>query len=205
MLGGPASAKTTTETQTWLAAGARIKLSKKLYMDGIVLQKSNLTLTDIYQFYPKVSLGYRAHKYLRLEGGARYAFEFDEGERDQRLRFFQDLGSSSPELWWFKLGLRLRFQQTHEQNKDQWTPKLRNKLSFSILLSPYFRPGIYYEHFLDLSESRENMSADHRLGLSIGSRITRKHRLKLKFFQNTELNGDFDKEVVFYLGYHVHL
>lgn len=106
LLGGPASAKTTTENQTWLAAGARVKLTKSLYLDGVALQKSNLTLTNVFQLYPKVSLGYRAHKYLRLEGGARYAFEFDEGERDQRLRFFQDLGSSSPELWVFKLGVR---------------------------------------------------------------------------------------------------
>ena len=204
MAGGTAWAKTTTEYQTWLGAGARAKLSKKTYMDVIALQKSDPTLTDVYQVYPKFSLGYRAHRYLRLEVGSRYAFEFDEGERDQRLRFFQDIGTGSPTLWLLKLGYRFRFQQTHEQNDDKWTPKLRNKVSLSLSLFPYFKPGIYYEHFLDLSENLDKMSADQRLGLSVGSRISRKHRLKLKFFQNTELNGDEDKERVFSLGYHYH-
>jgi len=202
LLGEPVTAKTTTEYQTWLAAGARVPLLKNTDLDVIALQKSNTTITDIYQVYPKVSLSYRVHRYLRLETGTRYAFEFDEGERDRRLRFFQDIGTGSPALWLFKVGYRFRFQQTHEENEDKWTPKLRNKLSLSASVSPYFKPGIYYEHFLDLSETQENMSADYRLGLSIGSRITRAHRLKLKLFQNTELNGDDDKERVLSLSYH---
>ena len=49
------------------------------------------------------------------------------------------------------------------------------------------------------------MSADDRHGLSISSRLTRKHRLKLRFFQSTELNGDEDKERIVTLGYTYHL
>ena len=204
-LSAPAMGKTTTEYQTWLSAGIRTKLTRQVSLDASFQQKSNPTMTDLYQAFPKVALGYKALSYLRLKVGSRYAFVWDEDKKDRQLRFFQDLASSTPTLFWMKLGYRLRFQQTHSTQEETWSPKIRNRIALSVAVSDYFRPGLFYEHFLDLRESGSQMSADDRRGLSISSRLTRKHRLKLRFFQSTELNGDEDKERIVTLGYTYHL
>lgn len=204
-LGTPAVAKTTTDYQTWLSAGIRAKLTDRLAFDATVLQKSNPTVTDLHQVYPRVDLSYKAFKFLRLKVGTRYAFVWDEGTRDRQLRFFQDIGSATPTLLRMKLGYRFRFQQTHSQTERSWRPKIRNRIAWSIALSDYFKPGFFYEHFLDLKEAQSHMSADDRRGISVSSRIHRQHRLKLRFFQSTELNGDDDKERIFTVDYTFHL
>jgi hypothetical protein len=188
--------------QAWLSAGARAKVFGGLYIDGTVMQRSELTFTDVHQYLPKVKVGYKVFDFLSLEAGVRYAYVVEDG--NQKVRLFQDIGTGVPLFWIMKLGYRLRFQQTHNVDKDKWTPKIRNKVGLSFGITSLFSPGVYYEHFINTDNEFGEMGTEYRLGLVMKSKITKSHRLKVKLFQEAGLNGDDDLKYVCEVAYRFH-
>ena len=187
MMSSPAFAEK-AEYRAWLSAGARANIIAGLYVDASVMQRSELAFTDVYQYLPKVKVGYKVLSLLSLEAGTRYAYVVEDG--NSKLRLFQDIGTGLPALGILKLGYRLRFQQTHNKDKDEWTPKIRNKVGLSFDLFSYFQPGVYYEHFINTDNEWGEMGTEYRAGLAFKSKLTKEHRLKVKLFQEAGLNGD---------------
>ena len=198
MVSGTAFAKK-AEYQTRLSAGVRAKLVDNLYLDASVQQRSDLLFTDIHQYLPKVKLGYKVFDFLSVEAGVRYAYVVEDGNR--KLRLFQDLGTRTPSFWMMKLGYRLRFQQSHNADKDEWTPKIRNKVGLSLDISSYFKPGMYYEHFIHTDKEFGEMSTEYRVGLMFKSRIAKAHKFNMKLFREAGLNGDDDLTFVCEVAY----
>ena len=187
MMSSPAFAEK-AEYRAWLSAGARANIIAGLYVDASVMQRSELAFTDVYQYLPKVKVGYKVLSLLSLEAGTRYAYVVEDG--NSKLRLFQDIGTGLPTFGILKLGYRLRFQQTHNKDKDEWTPKIRNKVGLSFDLFSYFQPGVYYEHFINTDNEWGEMGTEYRAGLAFKSKLTKEHRLKVKLFQEAGLNGD---------------
>jgi len=190
------------ETQAWVSAGARANLFGGLYIDGSVMQRSELAFTDVYQYLPKVKVGFKPLDLLSLEAGVRYAYVVEDG--NQKVRLFQDIGTGLPLFWIMKLGYRLRFQQTHNVDKDKWTPKIRNRVGLSFGIIDMLSPGVYYEHFINTDNEFGEMGTEYRAGLVVKSKLTKAHRLKLKLFQEAGLNGDDDLKYVCELAYRYH-
>jgi hypothetical protein len=63
------------------------------------------------------------------------------------------------------------------------------------------KPGVFYEHFLDPGGERGHKAQKYRLGAGLGVKIDKHHRLKFKFFQDKEIDGDGDKERIASIGY----
>ena len=121
------------------------KLTRQVSLDASFQQKSNPTMTDLYQAFPKVALGYKALSYLRLKVGSRYAFVWDEDKRTGNFDFFKIWPCFYPLLDETRLPLALPANPQHPGRDLE--PQDSEPIALSVAVSDYFRPGLFYEHF----------------------------------------------------------
>lgn len=86
-------------------------------------------------------------------------------------------------------------------DKDDPSFRLRHKASLQLNTDSALTPDAFYEHFDDPNADKEQRAQQRRLGAGLAIKLGANHRFKLKAFQDTELDGDGDKERVLAAGY----
>ena len=196
-----ARAEVTVDNQIWLSGAVRTELIDDLKLGFTQHVRFANDAKDLERVIPELDVSYGLLEYLEVGLGGRYAFEKDEdGQRSQRLRVFGDLGVEAPALGPIELGYRLRLQRETGAEVPA-KGRLRNKLSLGVSTGTMFKPGAFYEHFMDPSGESGHKAQKYRAGLGVGVKLSQEHRVKIKLHQDTEIDGDGDKERVISLGY----
>ena len=197
-----ACAEVTTDDRLWISAAIRGELVEDLAAE--FTQQVRLPVAGEYnqQVIPGLGLAYKLLPQVSLGSGARYRFEEDEGNETTRdFRIHGDVGLDSPELGPAELGYRLRYQSESSALMESSKNRLRNRLSLKISTGTAVRPGVFYEHFLDPQGGATKKAQKHRIGGDVSLKIKKNHRLKMRYFQDTEIDGDGDRVRVAALGY----
>ena len=197
-----AFAEVTTDDRLWLSTAVRAEPTEDVRTQ--FTQHVRLPLAGEYnrQIIPAIEVEYAGITHLSVGAGARYAFEtLEDDETMQVFRVYGDLGLYTPDLGPIELGYRLRYQNDSSPNMDEPKNRLRNRLNIQISTGSIFRPGAFYEHFIDPNGEANEKAKKFRIGADLGIKIDQNHRLKIKFLQDTEIDGDGDKVRVVALGY----
>ena len=201
-VGSNAYAEVTTDDRLWLSAAVRGDLAKDVRAQ--FTQELRLPLAGEYnqQIMPALELKYTGVPHVSVGTGGRYTFETLEDKETMRaFRMHGDLGLSSPEIGPIEFGYRLRYQHESSASIDPSKNRIRNRFDAQISTGSIVRPGAFFEHYLDPKGENGNKAKKYRLGADLGIKIHQDHRLKIKLFQDTELDGDGDKVRVVALGY----
>ena len=201
-MGNPVSAEVTTDDRLWLSTSLRGELMKDFTAE--LTQQLRLPLAGEYnrQIIPSIGVSYAPISNISIGSGARYSFEKRaEDETDRCFRVHGELGLETPELGPIELGYRLRYQSESSILEDEPKNRVRNRLSLKISTETMFRPGAFYEHFLDPQGEVGEQAQKHRIGGDLSIKLDPTHRIRLKYFQDTELDGDGDKVRVYAMAY----
>ena len=196
-----AHAEVTTEHKLWIDATVRAELMDALDVSVTQHLRTADGARRVGQVMPELELSYGFLDHFAVGAGVRYAFEQNEDDETARtVRFHGQLGVESPDLGPVELGYRLRLQRETAPD-DEAKTRLRNKAALQVDTDSSLKPGVFYEHFLDPGGDAGHKSQKYRLGAGVTFKINATHRLKLKLFQDKEIDGDGDKQRVVSLGY----
>ena len=200
--GAPAFAEVTTDDRLWLSTALRGDVIDGL--TGQFTQHLRLPITGAYnrQIIPEIGLDYTPVSLVSVGVGARYGFEtVEENETTRAFRMHGDLGLDSPELGPLELGYRLRYQSESSVVTEEPKNRIRNRLSLKVSTGTMLRPGAFYEHFMDPQGEADQKAQKQRFGGDLSLKLNKRHRLRLKYFQDTEIDGDGDKVRVTAMAY----
>ena len=196
-----AHAEVTTEHKLWIDATVRAEVVDAFDVSVTQHLRTADGASKVSQIMPELELSYDFLDHFAVGAGVRYAFEQNEDDETARtVRFHGQLGVESPDLGPVELGYRLRLQR-ETVPADEAKVRLRNKADMQLDTSSPLKPGVFYEHFLDPGGDAGHKSQKYRLGASVTFKVNATHRLKIKLFQDKEIDGDGDKQRVVSLGY----
>ena len=198
----PARAEVVTDHQLWLNAAVRTEATDGLDVSFTQHVRMANNVQNVSQVIPQAELSYGGLKHVSFATGARSYFNTNaEGERSRALRLHGDLGLETPEMGPVEFAYRLRVQRTTDSEPDKTSIRVRHRGVLRVKAGSSLKPELLYEHFTDPNEEPESSVQKDRLGFGLGIRFDTRHRLKLKFFQDTEIDGDGDKERIASVGY----
>lgn len=198
----PASAEVVTERQLRFQAQVKTEIARNL--DASFSQHLRMGLNGEHdsRVMPELNLAYEPFKHLSMSTGGRYSFDRDdENGRSSTVRILADVEAETPQLGPFQCAYRFRVQRDASTNKDDPSVRLRHKASLQLNTDSALTPDAFYEHFDDPNADKKQRAQQSRLGAGIAIKLGANHRFKLKAFQDTELDGDGDKERVLAAGY----
>ena len=199
--GQSAHADVTTDDRLWVNTGIRTELIQKLDLDFTQDFRHSTQGEFNRQIIPAIGLSYGLHSHFSVGTGARYNFEKTEEEAIQSIRFFGDFEAKSPDMGPVELGYRIRFQSENSAAYEESKNRLRNRFMLQFDTKSMAKPELFYEHFLDPAGEENQKAKKYRVGGGVGLKLSQEHRLKFKFFQDKEIDGDGDKVRVIALGY----
>jgi hypothetical protein len=201
-----AQADVTTDHQLWLSAGIQTSIVDRLDAQFVQQYRTINQGQDGQRIIPGLSLNYDIAKPVNVGVGARYSFiSPPEGDSSRTLRWHSDLSLISPDLGPVRLDYRFRFQNESEPKTNPSMKRIRNRLRLRIDTSTAIRPEVFYEHYLDPFEASGHKVQKVRVGAGLGVKLNKNHRLKFRFFQDKEIDGDGDKNRIAAVGYHYKL
>ena len=196
-----AHADVTTDDRLWANTGIRTELVEKLDVDFTQHFRHSMQGEYTRQIIPEIGFGYELHSHFSVATGARYNFENSEEEAFQSIRFYGDFEAESPDIGPVELGYRIRFQSENSAAYETPKNRLRNRFLIQIDTNSMAKPELFYEHFLDPAGEENQKAQKYRVGGGVGLKLSKQHRLKFKFFQDKEIDGDGDKVRVIAIGY----
>jgi len=197
-----AHGEVTTDHQLWLNAAIRTELIDELQVSFTQHLRVSSPDRSTRQVIPELGVSYGLFEFLSIGIGGRYAFEKDgEEEPSQSARLNGDVKLEAPDIGPVELAYRFRFQQESSGSNDTAKRRLRNKGVIQFDTDSAIKPEVFYEHFMDPQAKSGHKAQKYRLGLGLGAKLSKHHRLKFKFFQDKEIDGDGDKERIASVGY----
>ena len=196
-----AQADVTTDHELRLDASIRTEL-----VDGLKVQfTQNLRQRSQRQggrqIIPELGLSYGFLTYFSVGLGGRYSIEKDnDGASANATRVQGDLEAKSPKMGRLKASYRVRVQRETVAHDDSKI-RLRNKATLRLNTDSPVTPELFYEHTLDPNGESGHKAQKYRLGGGLAAKIDKQHRLKFRFFQDKEIDGDGDKTRVASIGY----
>lgn len=197
-----ARAEVTTDHQLWVSAGIETSFVNRLETTFTQHYRTIDQGNGGQKTIPDLVLKYDIAKPITIGAGGRYSFiSSPDGDSSQTLRWHGDLNLISPDLGPVRLDYRFRFQNESEHETNSSAKRIRNRLRLRIDTSTSIRPEVFYEHYLDPIEASGHKVQKIRAGAGLGVKLNKHHRLKFRFFQDKEIDGDGDKNRIAAIGY----
>lgn len=198
----PAYAEVTTESHVWAHAAVQSNVTDRVSAAVSQHWRTGLNGDDFQQIIPAVGIEFDAHPHISFGLGGRYSIEHESDNDTTRTpRFHGEAQTSTPSLGPLQLRYRLRAQRSTSNTDADPAVRLRNRGTVRLATGSAIRPELFYEHFLDPFGDANRKSQKQRMGGGAGVKLTPHHRVKIKLFQETELDGDGDKVRVASLAY----
>lgn len=196
-----AVAEVTTDDQLWLAAGMKAEVAQDLDASFVQHVRWADKMSQLDSVMPQIGLSYGVMPWLEVSTSYRI---LSEREKDGDMQSGYRLsGSMSLEhaLGPVEFGYRFRGQRKGLADQDVAAIRLRHRGQLQFDTNTFVTPLASYELYSDPSADAGEKAQKSRLTAGAGFKLTKAHRLKLKYHHQLELDGDGDVDRIFIFAY----
>jgi hypothetical protein len=194
-------AEVTTDQQLWLGAGVKAEVIKELDVEFTQHVRWAENVSTLDSIMPEIGLSYGVMPWLGLAGSYRSTSKRGDDESMQPGHRLAGSVALDPDVGPIELGYRFQWQQKGAADQVGLSTRLRNRAQISLDTDTFVKPLVSYEMFSDPSAEDGEIKQKSRLTAGAGFKITKSHRLKLKYHHQLELDGDGDMERIVVFGY----
>ena len=196
----PETSHADSDNQVWSSASFRHTSPQGLKLEATQHLRLDQNARSVLSIMPAIEARYALHPLLEIGTGYRYIQKRSKSGDFEEAHRFELTGMSEKTTGRFTASYRLRGQSRYDMDDNQFKTTLRNRLKLSLDTDSQFTPFVATESFSD----RTAGGLDHRgLRSSFGTaiRLSKIHRIKVRFHYEAPLDGSGDVERIVALSY----
>lgn len=194
------AANAAEDNQLWTSAGLRITTANELKVDVIQHLRWDQSASEFLSAMPEFRIKFSPHEHSSLGVGYRLLHKRSGSGDFESAHRIQLQGEVEHALGRLTLGYRVKAQTRFEPKNQSFKTTLRNRLALTVDTDSMLTPLATVESFSDArSEGIEHSSIRGALGSAI--RLSKQHRLKLRYLHETSIDGSSDVERILAIDY----
>jgi hypothetical protein len=196
----PKPAHAAEDNQLWTSAGLRITTASDIKVDLIQHLRWDQNASEFLSAMPEFRVTFSPHEHSSVGVGYRLLHKRSGSGDFESAHRLQLQGEVEHELGRLTLGYRVKGQTRFKPKNQSFKTTLRNRLGVTVDTDSMLTPLATVESFSDTtSEGLEHRSIRGAVGGSI--RLSKQHRLKLRYLHETSLGGSGDTDRILAVDY----